>query len=84
MLAYSCCKCISWSRYVKKFNEIRAPSVVVPTSARHQLVASSGHAEGLPAGVLIWGPPNSDSTVLRLGMALEQELRLGAEDEVRR
>ncbi len=72
------------AKYVKKFNEIRAPSVVVPTPARHPLVSSSGHAEGLPAGVLVWGPPNSDSTVLRLGMALEQELVLGAEDEVRR
>ena len=80
---------IPMARYVRKFNEIKAPSVVVPTPARHAVVAeavgsgASKSSEGLPAGVLIWGPPNADSRVLRLGMALEQEFLLGAEDEVR-
>jgi Asp-tRNA(Asn)/Glu-tRNA(Gln) amidotransferase A subunit family amidase len=72
------------ARYVRKFNEVKAPSVVVPTPARHPLVEGGTHTEGLPAGVLIWGPPNADGRVLRLGMALEQELLLGAEDELRR
>lgn len=76
------------ARYVRKFNEIRAPSVAVPTPARHPPVEQRGGGatrllEGLPAGVLIWGPPLADSRVLRLGMALEQEFLLGAEDEVR-
>ena len=72
------------ARFVKKFNEVKAPSVVVPTPARHPLVKGASQTEGLRAGVLIWGPPDADSRVLRLGMALEQELLLGAEDEVRR
>jgi hypothetical protein len=33
--------------------------------------------------VLLWGAPRGDARLLRLGMALEQEILLGADDEVR-
>ena len=49
-----------------KMLDLRVPSVVLPTPARHD--------GGFPAGVLLWGRPFADRRLLAFAMALEKAL----------
>ena len=53
-------------RFTRRFNTIPVPSIAIPTPARH--------ANGLPAGVLLWGRPAADSRLLAVAIALEKAL----------
>lgn len=54
------------TRFVSPFNLTGVPALSVPCAYSH---------EGLPIGLQIVGAPRADATVLRVGYALEQEIR---------
>lgn len=54
-------------RHLRTFNDLHVPSVAVPTPARHD--------GGLPAGVVLWGPTQSDGRLIQIAVALEAALR---------
>ena len=51
------------------------PSIAIPTNARHSVPTRGTEEASIPAGVLIWGAPQSDRRLLEIGMALEAQLK---------